>query len=147
MPRAQESKETQILNWFKTAPLTVAVLILGLVKDGMRERVAKHEAAKKAQEAARNQPVPAATPARQSAPKPVAKKKTPKAAAKPAGKAKPPAKKAGGYTRGPLPAAKKRSHHKKATPVHHPPVQVDPGPDDLGDFNDTGDEFTLPETE
>jgi len=41
MPRATQSKESQILDWFKHAPLAVAVLILGMAKDLVRERQPK----------------------------------------------------------------------------------------------------------
>lgn len=71
MPRVQQTKESQILSWFKTAPLAVAVLILGLVKDTVHARQAIGK---------RLQPKPAA-------PKPAPVAATP-VHAKPAAKAK-----------------------------------------------------------
>jgi len=38
MPRAQESMEGKILKYFRTAPPAAVVLLLGLVKDAVRER-------------------------------------------------------------------------------------------------------------
>lgn len=41
MPRSQQSMESRILEWFGTAPLAVAVLVLGLVKTSVGKRVHK----------------------------------------------------------------------------------------------------------
>lgn len=148
MPRAHESRETQILNWFKTAPLAVANLIFGLVRDEMRQRTLAHDVERRARESAQRTAAPAhaaPAPTRPAAPKPPAPKPAQgkKKAAKPAGKPKPPQAK-----KKPTAGAPKRSHHKKKpTPVHHPPAQVDPGPGEVGDFGDDGEAFTLPETE
>lgn len=38
MPRAQESIEARILRYFRTAPADAVRLLLGLVKDAVRER-------------------------------------------------------------------------------------------------------------
>lgn len=41
MPRSQQSMESRILEWFKHAPLAVAVLVLGLAKDAVKGRQPK----------------------------------------------------------------------------------------------------------
>lgn len=46
MPRATQSKEAQILDYFKHAPLAVAVLVVGLVRDIIRARQPKVAPAK-----------------------------------------------------------------------------------------------------
>ncbi len=38
MPRSTESQEGKILKWFRTAPLGMAVLLLGLVKGTVQDR-------------------------------------------------------------------------------------------------------------
>lgn len=38
MPRATEAPETRVLTFFKTAPITIALVILGLAKDVVKER-------------------------------------------------------------------------------------------------------------
>lgn len=67
MPRAQESMEGKILKYFRTAPPAAVVLLLGLVKDAVRER--QQGAAPRAASTA---PRPASTANHH--PKPAAKK-------------------------------------------------------------------------
>jgi hypothetical protein len=40
MPRAIQTKESQVLAFFRTAPMVVAVLVLNLAKEALRERQA-----------------------------------------------------------------------------------------------------------
>lgn len=80
MPRATKSSESQILNYFRTTPLAVAALVLGLAKDAVRERQAVSEEAKaralKAQRSAAQKKAhkeKPAKPAKKAAPAPVAR--------------------------------------------------------------------------
>jgi hypothetical protein len=75
MPRIPDSPESRILRWFRTAPLPVAVLVLGVVKDMVHERQVPRPAHRRAV----NEPrfvTPPAPPAPAVAP-PVAKAKAP----------------------------------------------------------------------
>lgn len=46
MPRAVQSKESQILDFFRTAPLVVAVLVLNLAREAVKARGATKTPAK-----------------------------------------------------------------------------------------------------
>lgn len=86
MPRATQSKESQILGWFKTAPVAVATVVLGLAAQVLRDRRPSGPAKAKGKKTA--------TPARLDPP------------TRPKGSSTPPG----------LPKAKARKPHRKATP-------------------------------
>ncbi len=46
MPRASQSRESGIVNYFKTAELPIAKIVLGLAKDAVAERTAKSSEAR-----------------------------------------------------------------------------------------------------
>lgn len=66
MPRAQQSRETQILSYFKTADLNEAALVLRFATDAVKERQHKSAEAKARAKAT----------VTQTAPRPVAPKAT-----------------------------------------------------------------------
>jgi hypothetical protein len=61
MPRSQLSPEAKILQFFETASLEVATVILGLATKAVRERTPKAEPAPKAPRKPRTSKTPAAT--------------------------------------------------------------------------------------
>jgi type IV secretory pathway VirB10-like protein len=76
MPRAVMMKESAVLGFFRTSPLVIAVTILGLAKEAVRERQQRSEEAKvRAQVAPAPKPKAPKVP---TAPKPKAKKKAAK---------------------------------------------------------------------
>lgn len=46
MPRIERSKESAIVEFFRTADLTIAVVVMGLCKDALKERTTKSDEAK-----------------------------------------------------------------------------------------------------
>jgi hypothetical protein len=119
MPRQTESQEAKILRWFRAAPYAAATLLLGLVKDAMKER-------------AEDPDLPPRYGLRAGGPKP------PKPAAKPKSHHKREAASGGAHNwtspherpgretgagggkaeKGHKPTGKKRSHHKRPRPTN-----------------------------
>lgn len=123
MPRAQQTSASKVVEFFRTAPLETADLVMGLCRDALLGRKAKsNEARARALKAMRPAaPSPAAAPAASS--KPAGKKK----AAKKAGAAKKAAgKKAKKAVAADRPHRARPSRAKKARQVPLPDVGADP---------------------
>lgn len=79
MPRSQQSKEAAIIAFFRTAPMEVASVVLGLCREALKERTTRSVEARERALAAQKKAV--------AAPQVVDKRTKPKAKAK--AKAKP----------------------------------------------------------